>query len=230
MNTKPVIWPVVMTPQSIKCDDDIFLIFCHFNESNTTVDHMLFQRSWQIDYMDIAYVRGYNLYQTSNRRCNKLSTVSISVNIRSRLTETCLGWKILYSTALRGRKLSTDIFWLQLKEQLSRAPLCVVSCLASVHSEQKILKLLSLNWRKSISHIITLLGLLKSLVTNSKHCCILSQWAGVWWHCFNWPVSPGSVWIYRQHLPWLMSSAGHWYITLKTLNIDICSCFFLFEV
>lgn len=52
----------------------------------------------------------------------------------------------------RERQTSADIFWLQLKEQLSHAPLCVVSCFTSVHNEQNYPSL-SFSWRKSIIHI-----------------------------------------------------------------------------
>ncbi len=36
----------------------------------------------------------------------------------------------------RERQTSVDILWLKMKEQLLHAPLCVVSCFASVHNEQ----------------------------------------------------------------------------------------------
>lgn len=38
-------------------------------------------------------------------------------------------------SGLRQRRTSADILWLQLKAKPSRAPLCVVSCFASVHSQ-----------------------------------------------------------------------------------------------
>lgn len=71
------------------------------------------------------------------------------------------------SGVLRERQASMSIFWLQLKEQLLHAPLCVVSCFASVHNEQNYPSF-SFNWRKSIIHIIGPAGHFKAVDTYYK--------------------------------------------------------------
>ena len=75
----------------------------------------------------------------------------------------------------RERQTTTDIFWLQLKEQLSHAPLCVVSCFASVHNEHNYPSF-SFSWRKSIIHITGRAGHSKALrIPTVLHFCTSSE-------------------------------------------------------
>lgn len=77
----------------------------------------------------------------------------------------------------RERQTSADIFWLQLKEQLSHAPLCVVSCFTSVHNEQNYPSL-SFSWRKSIIHITGRARRSKTLrIPTVLHFCTPSVWS-----------------------------------------------------
>lgn len=62
-------------------------------------------------------------------------------------------WMEQNRSGLRERQTSMDILWLELKEQPLHAPLCVVSCFASVHSEPNYPSF-SVSWRKSIIHIM----------------------------------------------------------------------------
>lgn len=78
----------------------------------------------------------------------------------------------------RERQTSPNIFWLQLKEQLSHAPLCVVSCFTSVHNEQNYPSL-SFSWRKSIIHITGRAGHSKTLRIQPTvlHFSTSSEWS-----------------------------------------------------